>query len=259
MDRKPLLFSQSDQYFPYEEMLQTSIGFSNPLDIDTYVKQSFGLLTDTLMLTWAEIQSFTKDHLIDEEFICYKIEGLNHTSLLPATGKISCNLKKQGLLSGGIIQSLIQWTPLLSLLILSIITRIVPANIATILTYISIIWVLITCCFYAVKITKSFISTLLSKEIDYDGVGIMYQNEVDKALITENTIAICKKIKETSNIDKIVVFEGNIFLKQTINKKSIRQSIKSKIRIQKSETLTNNTTNTIQQTVDVLLNQNLFI
>lgn len=87
----------------------------------------------------------------------------------------------------------------------------------------------------------------------------MYQNEIDKALITENTIAICKKIKETSNIDKIVVFEGNIFLKQTINKKSIRQSIKSKIRIQKSENLTTNTTNTIQQTVDVLLNQNLFI
>jgi hypothetical protein len=51
MDRKPLLFSQSNAYFPYEEMLQTSIGFANPLDIDTYIKQSFGLLTDNIMLT----------------------------------------------------------------------------------------------------------------------------------------------------------------------------------------------------------------
>ena len=51
MDRKPLLFSQSNAYFPYEELLEKSIGFSNPLNIDNYIKQSFGLLTENLMLT----------------------------------------------------------------------------------------------------------------------------------------------------------------------------------------------------------------
>lgn len=95
MDRKPLLFSQSNAYFPYEEMLQTSIGFANPLDIDTYIKQSFGLLTDTIMLTGAEVQCFTKDHLIDEHFICYKIEGINQKPIIITEGKISGDLAKK--------------------------------------------------------------------------------------------------------------------------------------------------------------------
>jgi len=245
MDRKPLLFSQSNAYFPYEEMLQTSIGFANPLDIDTYIKQSFGLLTDTIMLTGAEVQCFTKDHLIDEHFICYKIEWINQKPIIITEGKI-------------IIQWFIQGTPVFSLIILSILTRIAPAKIANILMDISLIGLLITCCFYGFKMIRGLIRTIFSKEIDYDGISINYDKMTDNKLITPQIINSLKELKKTIKIDKFVLLEGNLFFKQTINKKTIRQSIKEKFSRSSTNTLLNDNTTKIQQTVSILLDQNLF-
>jgi len=91
------------------------------------------------MITGGSIECFNKDHLVDERLICYKIEGLDKKSLLITQGFIKFNLEKQGFFGNGILQSLIQGTPLLSLLVLTILTRILPAAIAEIITTISII------------------------------------------------------------------------------------------------------------------------
>ncbi len=259
MDRKPLLFSQSNAYFPYEEMLQTSIGFANPLDIDTYIKQSFGLLTDTIMLTGAEVQCFTKDHLIDEHFICYKIEGINQKPVLITDWKISCNLIKQWFFKSGLIQWLIQGTPILSLCILSLLTRIAPPKIANILMYISLIGLLITCCFYGFKLIKGLIKTIFSKEIDYDGIGITYEKETDHKLVHTEFLKKIEQLEQIYKIDKLVLFQGNIFFKQTINKKTVRQSIKEKFSRTSTNSIQSDNTTKIQQTVSWLLDQNLFM
>jgi len=259
MDRKPLLFSQSNAYFPYEELLEKSIGFSNPLNIDNYIKQSFGLLTENLMLTWAEVQCFNKDHLIEESFLCYKIEGKDHKKIIETQGMISCNLKPKWFFGDGMIQSAIQGTPFISMMILWILTSIAPAKIANILMYVSVFSLLITCIYYGIKMIKRFIRILISKELDYDGIGITFDKPEDRPIINNNLLPRLKQLRTSSEIDKMVIFEGNIFFKQTINKKTIRQSIKEKFSRSSTNGLQNDSTTKIQQTVSTLLDQNLFM
>jgi len=80
----------------------------------------------------------------------------------------------------------------------------------------------------------------------------------DNKLITPQIINSLKELKKTIKIDKFVLLEGNLFFKQTINKKTIRQSIKEKFSRSSTNTLLNDNTTKIQQTVSILLDQNLF-
>ena len=259
MERKPLLFAESNAYFPHEELLQSSINFVNPLDIDTYIKQSFGLLTDSLMLTWAEVTPFSKDHLIDEHFLCYKIEGLNNKKLVQTEWIITCNFKKEGLFAKGLIQGLIQGMPIMSILILSLISRLAPASIANILMYISLIWLIITCCFYAVKMVKFFIQTILSKEIEYGNMNVIFINHEDSKIISEDIAKIFKELHKTQNIDKIVFFQWSLFFKQSTKGSTVWETIKDKFRLKSIDKPSEDYKPKIQQTVSYLLDQNLFI
>lgn len=255
MDRKPILFSESNAYFPYEELLQNRIWFSNTLDIDTYVKQSFGLLTNNLMLTWGDIECFSKDHLIDEEFICYKIDGLNHQPLIVSKGMIKCNLGEQWIFKKGLIQGIIEGSPILSLIILNIITRILPGKIANILMYISILGLVITCCFYGIKIIKRIFKRIISKEIKLNGIGILLEKQEDIQLINKDLAIKFKELHTKQRIEEIVIVEGALFLKQTFKERSIRESIKWKFKpkeIQEHKEI-------IQKTIDGILDQNLFM
>lgn len=47
----PILFSNSNKYFPDAKILQSSIDFINPLDIDIYVKDSFGYMNNAIIIT----------------------------------------------------------------------------------------------------------------------------------------------------------------------------------------------------------------
>ena len=259
MERKPLLFAQSNAYFPHEELLQSSINFVNPLDIDTYIKQSFGLLTDSLMLTWAEVIAFSKDHLVDEHFLCYKIEWLNNKKLIETQWVITCNFKKEGLFAKGFIQWIIQWMPIMSILILSLISRLAPAGVATVLMYISLIWMIITCCFYAVKMIKFFIKIILSKEIEYGNMNVVFINHEDSKIMSEAVASIFKELHKTQNIEKIVFFQGSLFFKQSIKGPTVWESIKEKFRFKSVAKPVEDYTPKIQQTVSYLLDQNLFI
>lgn len=255
MDRKPILFSESNAYFPYEELLQNRIWFSNTLDIDTYVKESFGVLTDKIMITGGDIQCFSKDHLIDEEFICYKIEGLNHTALIKSEGMIKYNLGDQGLLKKGLIQWIIQGSPILSLIILNIITRILPGKIANVLMYVSIVGLIITCCFYSVKIIKRIIKRFFSKEIKANGIGILLEKQDDIRIINKELALQYKELYKNCKIEEIVILEWSVFLKQKLKEESIRESIKGKFQKKQKKDHRDN----IQTTIDFILNQNLFI
>lgn len=106
---------------------------------------------------------------------------------------------------------------------------------------------------------KRFIRIIISKELDYDGVGITFDKQEDRPIINKELIPKLKELRTNSEIEKMVIFEGNIFFKQTINKKTIRQSIKEKFSRSSTNGLQNDSTNKIQQTVSTLLDQNLFI
>lgn len=259
MERKPLLFAQSNAYFPNEELLQSSINFVNPLDIDTYIKQSFGLLTDSIMLTGAEVLPYTKDHLVDEHFLCYKIEGLNNKKLIDTKWVITCNFKKEGIFGKWFIQGIIQGMPIMSILILSLISRLAPAGVANVLMYISLIWMIITCLFYAVKLVKFFIKIILSKEIEYGNMNVTFINHEDSKIISEDIANIFKELHKTQDIDKIVFFQGSLFFKQSIKGATVWESIKDKFRFKSVSKPVEEYTPKIQQTVSYLLDQNLFI
>ena len=251
MDQRPILFNDSNQYFPDANILQSSIGFVSPLDIDIYIKTSFGILSNQVMITWGAVECFNKDHLVDERFICYKIEGLDNKPLLKTEGFIKFNLEKQGFLSNGLIQGLIQGTPLISLLFLSLLTRILPATIANIFMYISIIGLLITCCFYARKIIKMFYLMIKSKEIDYNGIGIQYEKKGDMLSINDQYIDMLKQLNTTSKIQNIYLSNGTFYLKQITHKTTFWESIKNIFRTQ--TTNDQETKQTIETTVWFLL------
>lgn len=120
---------------------------------------------------------------------------------------ISLNLKKRGLFSSGIIQSAIQGTPLFSMIILWILTSIAPANIANVLMYISTIGLLITCIYYGFRMVRWLIRAVISKEIDYDGIGITFDNKEDYKIINIDIIPRLKELHKTQNIERIVIFQ----------------------------------------------------
>lgn len=255
MSRKPLLFSQSNAYFPYEEVLQNRIGFSNTLNIDTYIKESFGLLTDNIMLTWADVQCFSKDHLVDEQFICYKVEGLDHKPLVISKGMIKCKIREEWPLKSRLIQWIIDGSPILSLIVLNLITRILPGKVADILMYISILGLIISFGFYGIKIIKRIIKRLFSKEIKVHGISVLLEKPEDIEIINKELAIKWKELYNNEKIEEIVIFEGSIFFKQTVKEKTIRESIKWKF---KQNTIEGQR-ETIQRTVNFILDQNLFM
>jgi hypothetical protein len=73
------------------------------------------------------------------------------------------DLEKKMFFSGNTVKNLIQGMPLISILIITLITLILPKSIANIFRYISIIGVVVTMCFYAGKIIKILYHTIKDK------------------------------------------------------------------------------------------------
>lgn len=69
-----MIFSDSNQYVQNTEVLQSALGFVSAMDIDIYVKRSFSTSLNAMTLSGGFIASFTKDHLIDEQFLYYHIQ-----------------------------------------------------------------------------------------------------------------------------------------------------------------------------------------
>ncbi|MEI7562918.1 MAG: hypothetical protein WCJ39_04385 [bacterium] len=74
-----MTFSDSNQYVQNTEVLQSALGFVNAMDIDIYVKRSFSTSQDMTSISGGLIASFTKDHLIDEQFLYYRIQNTDPT------------------------------------------------------------------------------------------------------------------------------------------------------------------------------------
>lgn len=119
---------------------------------------------------------------------------------------------------------------------------------------------IITLLYYGFKIIRRLIKNIRSKEIDYgDDIGITFSEKEDYTFINKDLLNKCKEIRTVEGIDKIVIFEGNIFLKQPTHQQTIRESIKEKIRLHTTNQTPIDNTNQIEQTVSYLLDQNLFM
>lgn len=227
MDQFPIMFNESNLYFQDTKFLQSEIWFVNMLTIDIHVKKSFSAITNELNINWWDIEVFNKDHIIDEHFICYKINTITNKPIIQSQWMITIDLTSRESISKKLIKTFLQWLPLVSLFILSIITAILPAKIAFVFRYISIIGILITCVFYAFKVLKMFYKTLTSKAIDYDGINVYYQFKEDMSIICTEDIINLKNFYSEFGIQKLVFIHWLCYIKQTITETSYRERAKS--------------------------------
>jgi hypothetical protein len=139
---------------------------------------------------------------------------------------VAFDLEKHGFFSGTAVKNIIQWMPLLSILIIALLTLILPSSIARIFRYISIIGIVVTMFFYAWKFIKIFYNILKNKWIDYNGITVHYQKDTDILVINDEYVMILKELHQMSI--QIVVLSGGIFyLKQILKRPTFRGIIKS--------------------------------
>ena len=229
MDQPNILFSDSNQYFQDAEILQWEIGFINAMDIDIYVKKSFSSTTTKVNISWWDIDAFTKDHTIDAHFICYEIQTTDRTPLWDTEGKITLGIQEKWFFAMNLVQWFIQSTPLITLLVVTLLSRIVPPPISTILWYISIIGIVITYLFYARKILHTLYKVVKAKGIDFDGVNVVYEKGIDILKIQAHHVAMVKQLKDDLDITKVVVYQGKIYLKQESKRPSFWRALRNNL------------------------------
>ncbi|PJA48825.1 MAG: hypothetical protein CO170_01400 [candidate division SR1 bacterium CG_4_9_14_3_um_filter_40_9] len=225
MEPAQILFSDSNLYFQDTSSLQSNIGFINPMDIDIYVKKSFSCFQEPVNIIGGYIQAFNSSHRIDQACTCYKINLTNNQPLLQAEGIITFDLEHQGFINQDMIKNLIQGLPIIAIALLSLLTLVAPAPIATSLRYISIIGMVVMIFYYGRKMIKMFYKMLKAKGVDYEGVMVYYEKNSDLLNINKEYIAILKELR-IMKIEKIVAKNGEFYLKQTIEKPSFRKIIK---------------------------------
>lgn len=250
MNTANILFNDSNLYFPNAEILQSRIWFVNPMDIDIFVKKSFGVAEQNVLIYGAYIQAFNSNHVIDDMFIVYQIQLHNNQPIINTEGKITFNLKKQWFFSGSTLNKIIQGIPIISIILLSVITFFMPTSIAKIFRYISLIGTSIVILFYGWKMIKIMYKLLTNKGIDYHGITVYYENKNDMFKINDAYIQTLKVLDEIE-ISEVIVVDGIFYLKQEIRKVSLRQTIKNIFK-------NGNTDDTIiipkiQKTIDFLL------
>jgi len=251
MDQINIMFSDSNQYFSNAKILQTDVGFVNPLDIDIYVKRSFSCVHNNVTIAWWNIQTFNKDHMIDERFVCYQIALVSGQPFLKTEWIVKFNLENKWFFTMNLIQNLLQWVPLITILVLAILTFLLPAWIAKVIRYVTLIWILITLVYYVWKILKIFINTLRSKGIDYGGVTVNYEKDEDISNINEEYVKILKDLWTDLDVQKIALYNWQFYLKQLIGKKTFFNMIKNIFITQVSNDY--DTDQLIQDTVSFLL------
>lgn len=221
-----MIFSDSNQYVQDTEVLQSALGFVSAMDIDIYVKRSFFINQWTTSISGGVIASFTKDHLVDEEFLYYRIQSEN-LQQIASKWVISCTLEGKSTLILSLLQGLIQWTPIIAILIISIAMFFLPPTIAKIFRRISIIGIIITYTFYVWKIGRLLYKAVTNRGIDYNGLNVIYDEESDIALMHQEHFALVKQLQETIWASKIVFYQWILHTKQLIHKPSLWRSIRS--------------------------------
>ena len=219
-----IVFSDSNQYVQDTQALQKALGFVNPLAIDIYVKRSFFLEEKSTTLSWGLIASFTKDHLVDEEFLYYQIQSPSLSSL-PSTQTITCTLEGKSSFVLNLLQWLLQWTPIIALLIISIAMLFLPPALANIFRRISVIGIIITYSFYIYKIARLLYKAIITTGIDYNGLNVVYAQEQDIAIFPQDIFPALKDLATQIWAAKIVVYQWNLHIKQSIRTPSLWQSI----------------------------------
>lgn len=213
MELTDISFSDSNKYLQDTSILQSEVWFVSQLNIDIYVKKTFKYSQDGITVSGWYIKSFNSSHRISDSFVCYKIQLINNQPFVSTQWAVTFDLKKEWFFSWTMIKNIIQGLPIVSLLIISIITLILPPFLANIFRYINIIGMVILLFFYGRKFIKIFYNLLKNKWIDYNGVTVRYKNKADTLTITPEYIEILKKL-HGMNIQKVVLWKGDLYCKQ---------------------------------------------
>jgi hypothetical protein len=228
MEGPLIAISSSNQYFMEGPFLQTGAWFVSPTDIDVYVKDSFATSTPALLVNWWYIQSYNKDHLMSEEFVCYKLMTPNQQPIIVSQWPVRFNLDAaEWLFTGNMLQSFLQGMPLLAIIWLTLLTTILPAPISTVFRYISLIAMLVGLFYYAYKMIRYFIGVLFNKGVDYGWVKVIFDNPADNSVVSPAYVEILKELRKQFLIQNVVLYSWNLYFKQQLKKVSFWGAIKS--------------------------------
>lgn len=215
-------YSESNQYFPNTDNVLTTLGCVNPLDIDTYIKRSFSASYQAITLNGALVEAFTKDHLVDDRFVIYQIIP---TPALSNQGMVTYTPMKKWYFSWSFVAGVIQGTPLIALLFLSLLSLILPASVAKILRDISIIGLVITYLYYAYKMLRVLYKTITNKGIDYHGVNVVCDVPSDLTKINDATVDHIQTLFTSSMVTKVISYHGAWYVKQSTGKVKVSSTI----------------------------------
>ena len=163
--------------------------------------------------------------MVDEELIYYLIQP-NIPGWFPQTaGAVSCTLEGKGSFVLDLVQGFLQGTPLIAVLIITICMFILPPSIAKVVRRISLIGIIVTYLYYARKIIRFLYKTVMNKGIDYGGINVVCEQESDFTVITTEHIALIKQFQEGNAVQKTVVYQGALHMKQQTRKVSLWKSI----------------------------------
>ncbi len=214
MDQNFVTFNDSNLYFQNTQFLQSTIWFVSIVDIDTYVKYSFTSTIGELIVFWWDIKTFNKDHIENENFVVYQIQSTNNLPLIQSQDMIRIDLSDEWFISKSFIKNLLQWFPFFTLILIWVLTTILPAKIAIVFQYISLIWIFAVLLYYISKIIKVFYKTITSKAIDYNWVSVYYRNRADLLNINPEYIEELKKLSNQFAIKEIVFIQWVCLIKQ---------------------------------------------
>lgn len=228
-----ILFNESNLYLQDTATLMWSINFVDPLNIDTYVKISFLSMAELITISWWYIKSFNKNHSISEMFNYYNIIKNDNKTLISSIWKITFDLENSSFFSWFILKSIIQGIPTITIALIIIVSFLLPTKIANFFRYLSILGILITTFLYFIKLIKKIIKTNKFQFMNYNWINIKYENEEDIINITPEYIELLKKLKNEIGIEKIVIQNWQIHLKQKVKKFKNIDKIKSLFMSQK--------------------------
>lgn len=213
--------SHSKEFFPEVESL-IKIGFVPILATDIYIDTSFHIPWGA-EISGALIQTFTKDNVIDSNFICYKIPlSSEYMTDLPLSITLATN--KNQLLNLG--RNFIKTIPWLPFIIFNLLFLLLPASINSVFVIINILWIVVITLYYLWSFARFMFKYINEKSVFIKGQKVNYENAQDLLVLWDNDMKALLPLIQLW-IHNAVIYQQSLYFKQSVLEQDIIATIKN--------------------------------
>lgn len=208
-----LQYANNNSFFPEGIDFLQKIGFVSMLSIDMYVKYSFQKANWSNMIQGAEIDTYDNDHNINDTFFVHKITLPRRSNITRALVYIALNHNKAFTLKE--FASLVKSIPMVSLLILGLLSFLIPGVVGKILQGVNLIAFLIFILFFAYKFLRYFFELTKSSSMKLQDHRVVYLNPHDLKIFTRH---VKEKINQLQDywVTDIALDRNALYLKQDL-------------------------------------------